>query len=80
MTSSALPIELLNELCALLPEPDAETIRRMPTDDLVTYLDAYAAARRAAVELPRDVRRAFADRLIEEIEVELAPEGRESGV
>ena len=74
MTSSVLPVALLHQLCALLPESDAAMIRRMPTDDLMTYVEAYAAARRSGVDLPPDLRREFVQNLVDQIEEEYASE------
>jgi hypothetical protein len=61
-------VDLLHALCALLPEHDARLIHTMPVDDALTYVEAYAVARRSGVRLPGDLRRDFVNTLLEYIE------------
>lgn len=80
MASPSLRVDLLHELCGLLPEHDATLIGRMPTDDLMTYVEAYAAARRCGVDVPSDLRRAYVASLVDEIESEFSDERRIAAV
>ncbi len=68
--STSPRVDLLNALCALLSEHDAALIRSMPVDDLMTYVEAYAAARRSGVEIPGDLRRAYLANLVDDIEAD----------
>jgi hypothetical protein len=61
-------VDLLHALCALLPEHDARLIHMMPVDDALTYVEAYAAARRSGTRLPSELRRDFVNTLIQYIE------------
>ena len=66
-------VELLQAVCALLPEPDALLVRLMPDDDPMTYVEAYAAARRARVPMSTELRKAFVACLVAQIEDDHAP-------
>jgi hypothetical protein len=76
--AAPLRVDLLHALCALLPECDADQIRKMPSDQTVTYVEAYAAARRCGVDLPRDLRREFVNALLENIEADFGPQAQTS--
>lgn len=67
-------VDLLHAVCALLPESDAILVRHMPDDDPMTYVEAYAAARRARVHMSTELRKAFVACLVEQIEDDLAPQ------
>lgn len=49
--------ELLQTLCALLPDRDASAILAMSADDPIAYIQAYAACNRAGVRIDRALRR-----------------------
>ena len=74
MTTTPIRVDLLHALCALLPERDASLIRKMPVDDALTYVEAYAAARRSRVHVPSDLRREFVNTLLRSIEGEFGSE------
>jgi hypothetical protein len=76
--AAPLRVDLLDALCALLPERDADQIRKMPVDQTLTYVEAYAAARRCGVDLPRDLRREFVNALLENIEEDFGSEPQTS--
>jgi hypothetical protein len=58
--SEQLRPDLLRLLCAELPRSEADMIETMSPDDVMSYVEAFSAAKRAGVEIPSDLRRALA--------------------